>query len=118
MNGKLSTHVLDNYLGKPASGVQWSLEYFDYSGAWVELASGITNEDGRTDKMLLSGDALQTGKYKLLFNVGAYYAKLGLDLPSLPFLDIVPIQVSLLAGENYHVPLLMTPWSYSTYRGS
>ncbi|MCH6258597.1 hydroxyisourate hydrolase [Puniceicoccaceae bacterium K14] len=118
MSGKLSTHVLDNYLGKPAANVAWTLEYFDYSGAWTQLAQGITNRDGRTDEPLLLDESLQTGKYRLKFGVGAYYNSLEIALPSLPFLDIVPIEVSLLSGENYHVPLLMTPWSYSTYRGS
>lgn len=118
MNGKLSTHVLDNYDGKPAADIPWTLQFYEPSSGWKTLASGKTNSDGRTDYPLLLGEALVSGKYKLNFEIGPYYLDKIPELPEPPFLDKVAIEVNLLAGENYHVPLLMTPWSYSTYRGS
>ena len=118
MAGKLSTHILDTYHGAPAGGVRWTLDYFNESGVWTRLSEGLTNSDGRTDAPLLVDEALKTGKYRITFGVGAYFAERGLSLPQPAFLDEVVLQVSLLAGESYHVPLLTTPWSYSTYRGS
>ena len=120
MNGKtkLSTHVLDTYHGGPGVGVDWRLERRGESGDWVVLSKGVTNDDGRTDRPLLEGEALKTGTYRISFHVGAYFRKCGVPLPDPPFLDVVIVQVSLQAGKSYHVPLLMSPWSYSTYRGS
>ena len=118
MAGKLSTHILDTYKGAPACGVGWALDFFNESGQWIRLDSGITNSDGRTDAPLLLDDALKTGKYRLVFEIGAYFEGQGVPLPQPAFLDEVVLQVSLLAGESYHVPLLTSPWSYSTYRGS
>jgi hydroxyisourate hydrolase len=117
MAGKLSTHVLDTYKGRPASAVAWSLEYLQ-AGAWMHLSGGVTNQDGRTDDPLLLGDALRTGSYRLIFEIGAYFEAEAVVLPEPPFLGQVVLQVNLLAGEQYHVPLLTSPWSYSTYRGS
>lgn len=118
MSGKLSTHVLDTYSGCPAPGIAWTLSFADESGDWVTLSKGVTNADGRTDAPLLLGDALKTGSYRIAFQVGRYYAEKGVQLPEPAFLDEVLLQVNLLAGESYHVPLLTSPWSYSTYRGS
>lgn len=117
MPGKLSTHVLDTYSGHPASGVSWRL-YYEDSSSWDCLSEGVTNQDGRTDGLLLEGDALRTGTYRLVFDVGSYFSTQGLTLPEPVFLGEVVLQVNLIAGENYHVPLLTSPWSYSTYRGS
>jgi 5-hydroxyisourate hydrolase len=121
MTAKLSTHVLDTYHGGPGAGIAWALEARSASGesgSWTQLAEGVTNADGRTDAPLLEGTALKTGAYRITFQVGAYFAGRGLALPEPPFLDAVVVQVSLQAGEAYHVPLLTSPWSYSTYRGS
>jgi 5-hydroxyisourate hydrolase len=118
MAGKLSTHILDTYHGAPAGGVHWTLDFYDESGAWTRLSAGLTNSDGRTDTPLLVDAALKTGKYRITFAVGAYFEARGLSLPKPAFLDEVVLQVSLQAGESYHVPLLTSPWSYSTYRGS
>jgi len=118
MSGKLSTHVLDTYSGCPAEGMAWELEYLDEEGAWLSLGKGVTNAGGRTDAPLLAGEVLLTGSYRLSFDVGAYFKGLGVELPDPAFLDVVILQVNLIAGEGYHVPLLVSPWSYSTYRGS
>jgi len=117
MSGKLSTHVLDNHCGKPAAGIAWTLSRQSDKG-WEALAQGLTNSDGRTSGPLLDAEALTTGRYRISFDVAAYYSKAGIELPDPPFLDTVCLEVNLIAGESYHVPLLMTPWSYSTYRGS
>ena len=121
MTAKLSTHVLDTYHGGPGAGIAWTLETPTDSGAssnWTQLAAGVTNADGRTDGPLLEGAALKTGAYRITYQIGAYFRGRGLSLPEPPFLDAVVVQVSLQAGEAYHVPLLTSPWSYSTYRGS
>ncbi|MEO0509255.1 MAG: hydroxyisourate hydrolase [Verrucomicrobiota bacterium] len=118
MSGKLSTHVLDTYHGCPACGVEWTLQFAAGAEGWTRLGSGVTNKDGRTDSPLLTGESLKTGSYRITFNVGAYFGGLGVELPEPAFLDEVVLQVSLIAGESYHVPLLTSPWSYSTYRGS
>lgn len=118
MNGKLSTHVLDNYFGRPAEGVDWTLSKLNSDGVWNLLSTGKTNSDGRTDAPLLLGSALETGTYRIDFRIDDYYTKSGAERSDPPFLDEIPIVVNLVEGQNYHVPLLMTPWSYSTYRGS
>jgi len=118
MAGKLSTHVLDTYHGCPAVGVAWALDFLNESGGWIRLAAGTTNADGRTQQALLQDDALQTGSYRIVFEVGNYFKEMGVAQSDPPFLDEVMLQVGLTAGQNYHVPLLTSPWSYSTYRGS
>lgn len=118
MNGKLSTHVLDTYSGCPAHGVIWALDFRSEGEGWMRLSEGVTNRDGRCDGPLLEGDALKTGRYRIIFKIGAYFDAQGVELPDPNFLDEVILQVGLTAGESYHVPLLVSPWSYSTYRGS
>jgi 5-hydroxyisourate hydrolase len=109
MSGKLSTHVLDLTCGKPAAGMTISLSD-RVSGAVLKTV--VTNQDGRTDSPLLSGDEMQIGDYQLLFHVGDYFGNAS-------FLDRVPIDFRITdARAAYHVPLLCTPWAYSTYRGS
>ena len=115
---KLSTHVLDTAAGKPASGMAYRLERLAPVPV-AELKSGLTNADGRTDGALLEGDALHVGRYALHFEVAAYYRAQGVALSDPPFLDAVTLQFGVAdANSNYHVPLLVSPWSYSTYRGS
>jgi 5-hydroxyisourate hydrolase len=118
MQPKLSTHVLDTMHGCPAADMQvelWSLE----SDERKLLKSVRTNIDGRTDKPLLSGDEVRPGYYELLFFVGDYFcAKLGQG-PSVRFLDRVPVHFGIAESKaSYHVPLLVSPWAYSIYRGS
>ena len=116
--GRLTTHVLDTTLGRPASGVAITL--FRLSGdSRNGVAQAMTNADGRTQSPLLEGDALTVGTYELVFEAGAYFDALGLALPDPKFLDQVPIRFGL--GDpsgHYHVPLLLSPFGYSTYRGS
>ncbi len=108
--GRLTTHVLDTVSGKPAAGVGISL-----SRGGEFLARLITNGDGRCDRPMLEGDLLVTGTYELVFEMGSYFAATG--IPS-PFLDKVPVVFRMESGGIYHVPLVCSPWSYSTYRGS
>ncbi|HLU18453.1 MAG TPA: hydroxyisourate hydrolase [Pusillimonas sp.] len=116
--GKLSTHVLDTMHGKPAVGVQLDL-YTGQGAARVLVKQTQTNTDGRCDEPLLQGSELKPGRYELVFHVGAYFASKGVALPDPAFLDQVTINFGVAdAGQNYHVPLVVTPWSYSTYRGS
>lgn len=116
--GRLSTHVLDTHAGRPAAGVALALYEVGASGRAL-LCRSVTNGDGRTDAPLISGVPLRIGRYELEFAVGAYFAARGLDLPERPFLDTVPIRFGIAEPEgHYHVPLAVTPWSYSTYRGS
>jgi 5-hydroxyisourate hydrolase len=114
--GQLTTHILDTANGKPASNVAIRL----YSGGEQRdlLTTAVTNTDGRTDSALLDGDAMQTGSYELEFDVGPYFSRQGNPSSDPPFLDTVVIRFSVRAEERYHVPLLVSPWSYSTYRGS
>ncbi len=116
--GRLSTHVLDNVTGKPAAGVR--LELFEIgksaSGLLVET---VTNHDGRTDSPLASGGPLRIGTYELHFHAADYFNKQNIATADPPFLDKVTIRFGIAEPEgHYHVPLLITPWSYSTYRGS
>ncbi len=114
---KLSTHVLDTVHGAPAAGVL--VELFALNGAAARLlASARTNADGRTDKLLLEGEAVKRGRYRLVFHIGDYFRTQGVTLADPPFVDVVPVEFGLEAGGSYHVPLLCSPWSYSTYRGS
>jgi len=118
MVGRLTTHVLDTARGCPAEGIAIELWSLDPVGTRTLLTTTITNHDGRTNEPLLTGDALQVGRYELLFSVGDYFANVP-DVASPAFLDRVPIQFGIAnAAVHYHVPLLVSPWSYSTYRGS
>jgi 2-oxo-4-hydroxy-4-carboxy-5-ureidoimidazoline decarboxylase len=117
-DGRLSTHVLDTVSGRPAAGLRVELAEI---GAGTEglLVEAVTNADGRTDAPLLAGAPLRIGRYRLDFHVGAYFAARQVAAADPPFLDVVPIRFSIAEPEgHYHVPLLVSPWSYSTYRGS
>jgi 5-hydroxyisourate hydrolase len=116
--GRLSTHVLDTTIGRPAAGVTIALSR-RAGNAWTPLKSIVTNADGRTDQPLLDGEALTAACYRLEFHIGEYFRRAGAVLPDPPFFDVVPIEIGVAdASLHYHVPLLCTPWSYSTYRGS
>ena len=121
MSGHLTTHVLDTARGRPAAGMRVELFRLDpASGGRSFLKETQTNADGRTDAPLLAEDELSRGSYELVFEVGAYFAghpEAGSARPS--FLDLVPIRFGVADPlAHYHVPLLTSPWSYSTYRGS
>ncbi len=116
--GHLSTHVLDTYHGKPAAGLKFTLIRKTGSTETV-LLEAATDADGRSDKPLLPGDAFQVGRYEFRFELAAYFRAKGVQLPDPPFLDVVPIAFGIAEPNGkYHVPLLATPWSMSTYRGS
>ena len=116
--GKLTTHVLDTAGGKPAAGMKIELSVLEGS-VWRVLKGQQTNADGRTDGPLLEGAALLKGRYRLVFDVAAYYRALGTELPEPPFLDRVPLRFGVADPSlHYHVPLLCSPWGYTTYRGS
>jgi 5-hydroxyisourate hydrolase len=117
MPGRLTTHVLDTAQGRPASGV--AIELVRIGEGFGVLRSVHTNADGRTDRPLLEGDDLRIGTYELRFSVGDYFARQPVHVDDPPFLDVVPVRVSIAdAAAHYHVPLLASPWAYSTYRGS
>ncbi|MDT9001393.1 hydroxyisourate hydrolase [Paucibacter sp. APW11] len=116
--GKLTTHVLDTMHGCPAAGMSVTLYRLD-GGEPVLLKRLTLNADGRADGPLLDGEALQRGRYRLVFGVEAYFRGRGVELPEPAFLGEVPLDFGIAdAGSHYHVPLLASPWSYSTYRGS
>jgi 5-hydroxyisourate hydrolase len=115
---RLSTHVLDTAAGVPAAGVRIDLLAQSAEG-WRPVKTTRTNADGRTDEPLLSGATIPVGTYRLEFHVGDYFRQRGTALPDPAFIDCVPIEFGIAdAGGHYHVPLLVSPWSYSTYRGS
>jgi 5-hydroxyisourate hydrolase len=118
--GKLTTHVLDTARGRPAAGM--SIELLVHAtdgGEAATLTRVTTNADGRTDRPLLGPDELHAGSYELVFDVGAYFADAGLAAGDTPFLGLVPVRFGIADPDAaYHVPLLVSPWSYSTYRGS
>jgi 5-hydroxyisourate hydrolase len=117
--GKLTTHVLDTANGCPAAGMAVTLYRLQPDGGARRLKSLVLNDDGRADAPLLQGDEFQPGRYRLVFEVAAYFRARGAVLAEPPFLDVVPLDFGLSAlGEHYHVPLLASPWAYSTYRGS
>ncbi len=116
--GRLSTHVLDTAHGRPAAGLRVELVALE-GEARTTLVDARTNGDGRTDAPLMAGEAFRTGSFELLFHVGKYFREAGAPLASPPFLDVVPVRFSIAEPDgHYHVPLLVSPWSYSTYRGS
>lgn len=116
--GKLSTHVLDTASGSPARGVK--IELFKVTESTKALVKTVeTNSDGRTDELLLDANAIEAGKYELHFHVGDYFESKNTNATEPPFLDVVPVCFGIAdATQNFHVPLLISPWSYSTYRGS
>jgi 5-hydroxyisourate hydrolase len=111
MMGRITTHVLDTASGRPGAGMK--IEFCVLQGqAWTPLKTVTTNKDGRTDEPLLEGEKLRAGTYQLLFHVGDYFKQKD-------FLDIVPVRFGIAdASAHYHVPLLCSPWGYTTYRGS
>ena len=114
---KLTTHVLDVYSGKPGRGIKVDL-YYIQNNKKEKLNSVILNNDGRADNPLIEGSDFKEGQYELIFFVGDYFKKIT-EAPKIPFLDDVVIKFGVSnAKEHYHVPLLVSPWSYSTYRGS
>ena len=116
--GRLSTHVLDSAHGSPAAGVR--IELFERGeSATAKLLERVTNADGRTDEPLIHGVPLRAGRYEILFHVGDYFRARGVALPEFPFMDEVSIRFGISDPEgHYHVPLVATPWSSATYRGS
>ena len=119
VHGHLSTHVLDTHAGRPAQGVAIELCEIAGSGAARVIKRAETNADGRTEAPLLIGGPIPIATYELRFAVADYFAKARAPMAEPPFLDIVPVRFAVAEPEGrYHVPLLVTPWSYSTYRGS
>jgi 5-hydroxyisourate hydrolase len=117
--GRLSTHVLDTVHGQPAQDVAIDLHILEPGESWRLLKQTRTNADGRTDEPLLQAEAMKTGTYMLTFHVGDHFRRRGLPLADPPFLDVIPLRFSIAdADGHYHVPLLASPWSYTTYRGS
>ena len=110
---RLSTHVLDTSVGRPAAGVRIVLRR---DGEM--LAETQTNADGRTDQPLLEGVAFRAGTYELTFHIGDYFRASGVSLADPPFLDVIPVRFSITDDRHHHVPLLVSPFGYSTYRGS
>ncbi len=117
-SGRLTTHVLDTALGKPAQGLK--IDLFAIEGEQRRLLRTVeTNSDGRVDGPMLDGEAFRVGTYELLFHAGDYLRATGASLPEPAFLDIIPLRFGIAdAASHYHVPLLLSPFSYSTYRGS
>jgi len=119
VHGRLSTHVLDTAAGRPAAGVAVTLLELCDDGSSREVERALTNADGRTDRPLVHERPVPIGRYELQFSVGEYFAGRQLAVTDPPFLDVVPVRFSVAEPEgHYHVPLLVTPWSYATYRGS
>jgi 5-hydroxyisourate hydrolase len=114
--GRITTHVLDTAAGRPAAGLKIILTRLDGKAAVV--AETTTNADGRCDQPLLGGADFVRGTYEITFHVGDYFRSLGTAFPDPPFLDLVPIRFGVAEDAHYHVPLLVSPYAYSTYRGS
>ena len=117
MTGFLTTHVLDTALGAPAADLKielFRLENEDRN----HLKTLLTNEDGRTDEQILPESEFEPGVYELVFHAGAYLDRLGAAAPSPRFLDVIPLRFGMSEASHYHVPLLLSPFGYSTYRGS
>jgi 5-hydroxyisourate hydrolase len=116
--GRLTTHVLDTASGKPAAGMRIDLAVLD-GNDWRHLKTLHANADGRTDEPVLAEAVMTGGQFRLLFHVADYYRGKGMQLPDPPFLGCVPLCFGIAdTTAHYHVPLLCSPWSYSTYRGS
>jgi 2-oxo-4-hydroxy-4-carboxy-5-ureidoimidazoline decarboxylase len=119
VHGRLSTHVLDTHSGRPAAGVSLELLELSQHGEQTLVERAVTNADGRTDKLLIGGRPIPIGAYELRFAVGDYFAAQGVRTHDPSFLDVVPVRFRIAEPEgHYHVPLVVTPWSYATYRGS
>jgi 5-hydroxyisourate hydrolase len=115
----LTTHVLDVTRGGPAKGVRIELYEFGADGGRTLVTAATTNADGRTDVPLIAAGQARVGRFELVFHAGDYFSSQGAKLADPPFLDVVPIRFAVAdAGAHYHVPLIVSPWSYSTYRGS
>ena len=115
----LTTHVLDVTHGRPADGVR--VELYELAGGSDPklIADVVTNADGRTDKPLIATDEARAGRFELIFHAGDYFRRRRAELAEPPFLDVIPIRFGVADPQaHYHVPLLVSPWSYSTYRGS
>lgn len=116
--GRLTTHVLDTAHGAPGAGMRIDVYRID-DGERRQLKSLTTNADGRADEPVLAGEALAAGQYELVFHAGAYFRDRGVALPEPAFLDDVVVRFGIASpGDHYHVPLLVSPYGYSTYRGS
>ena len=115
--GRLTTHVLDTASGLPAAGLKIAL-YRVSGNSHRKIKEAVTNADGRCDAPLLEGKTFQTGQYELVFCAGDYLRAAGVGLPEPPFLDQIPIRFGMAEDRHYHVPLLVSPYGYSTYRGS
>jgi 5-hydroxyisourate hydrolase len=119
MTGRLTTHVLDLSIGRPASGVLVELWLVSSDNKSEFLQNSYTNEDGRVNQPLLEGDSMKKGTYEIRFHVGDYYRKRGAIAGDPSFLDCVPVRFGISEpASHYHVPLLISPGGYSTYRGS
>ena len=119
VNGRLSTHVLDTHGGRPAEGITVELKELSALGVPRVITRMLTNSDGRTDEPLIGGRPVPIGTYELSFSVGRYFTARGVPMSEPPFLDSIPLRFSVSNPEGHlHVPLLVTPWSYGTYRGS
>lgn len=114
--GRMTTHILDTAQGCPAANV--GIRLYCLEGERRLVTSKVSNGDGRTDQPLVEGDAMRSGCYELEFDIGPYFSAQGIKTGEPAFLDTVVIRFSVAADEHYHVPLLASPWSYSTYRGS
>ncbi len=115
--GRLTTHVLDTANGCPAGGI--SVTLFRVEPERQQLATAVTNADGRLDSPILEAEVFTSGVYELVFDAGRYFRERNADLPEPPFVDQVVLRFGIAdATAHYHVPLLVSPWSYSTYRGS
>lgn len=116
-SARLTTHVLDTATGKPAAGLKIAL-YRVSGNSHRKIKEVVTNDDGRVDEPLLEGKAFQLGQYELIFFAGDYLRSTAADLPEMLFLDQIPLRFGMAEETHYHVPLLISPYGYSTYRGS
>ncbi len=116
--GRLTTHVLDTANGRPGAGIRITL-YRNLAERYALLMDAVTNAEGRCSEPLLEGAAFTAGRYRLVFSVAPYFRARGVTLPEPPFIDEVQLDFGIAdAAGHYHVPLLVSPWAYSTYRGS